>query len=149
MGQKNFNVKKESSNSGSESSGTVENIGVSSGLSKLDGAMAVIDLETQILKHDIGGTIQEDLNTAKEQALQTVNVFNDINFALASDLISPSLMNDGDLSALANYLLNGDKPTKDNMVEDMHGNYYAPTDQDKTTQFQKIDAEIQKQKSKR
>jgi len=109
---------------------------IASSSAKADLLMLSLEVGKQFTMLYVNSVINDDINTAKEQAPKALEVVNDINLALKNNLIVPSLQNSWGLGDLANYLLNGNIPTDNNGKED----------HSKLEQFKQIQAQIAKLK---
>jgi RHS repeat-associated protein len=121
---------------------------VSSGTTKGDQILAFIQAETWMLQQSITNNVEDDVNTATKQGrLYSKNVFVDLKIALDNNILPSSYINNSDLTAFANYLLNGETPKKAYTLKNAQGEEYFPVDQRKLHDFQIFDASLQKKKA--
>ncbi|NJO25480.1 MAG: hypothetical protein HC867_06530 [Bacteroidia bacterium] len=108
---------------------------------KFDRFSAVISVLTIAMEQNIQNAIDTDEAGAKSQAPKALNVFADISVAIENNFVPSKLLDQGSLTALANYLLSGEKPvlkfytTKDGKVK-------AQTNKELLHEFESIHRKI-------
>lgn len=83
--------------------------GVATGTAKGNGIMAMVEVATYVIQTMNGNRIGSDYEDGRKQLWAAGNVFNDISFAINTNIINPSMDN---ISGFSNFLLDGKKPTK-------------------------------------